>query len=134
MEEDARGAFWARPQLWCASRAYAETHSGLQCVRLEKTASAFNRAFTTSMVKKEFVRIHKFVRKTGKDSRVCFPGTDKLCIFLFKIAKYRLHQMPLKEELLRNIDLTILVEKFIITSKLSWIIICIEFQTNTVRL
>ena len=40
----------------------------------------------------------------------------------------------MKEELLRNIDLTILVEKFIITSKSSWIIIYIEFQTNTVRL
>ena len=40
----------------------------------------------------------------------------------------------MKEELLRNIDLTILVEKFIITSKLYWVIICIEFQTNTVRL
>ena len=68
--------------------------SSLQCVQLEKTASVLNGPFTTSMVKKEFVRIHNFVRKTGKDSRVCFPGTDKLCIFLFKIAKYRLHQMP----------------------------------------
>ena len=45
------------------------------------------------------------------------PCNGQIVYFLFKIAKYRLHQMPLKEELLRNIDLTILVEKFIITSK-----------------
>lgn len=86
--------YWAFAAFGFYILSHSEKHSGLQCVRLEKTASVLNGPFTTSMVKKEFVRIHNFVRKTGKDSRVCFPGTDKLCIFLFKIAKYRLHQMP----------------------------------------